>query len=477
MKLKELLLSIYFHSPVSIQNYLCALEGKRLYNQRFGGEFQHIYKHLLETDKYTEQQIKEYKELHIAKILHYAYSHCPYYRKKYDEANVSPNDFKALEDLRKFPILTKEEVRENIDDMISDEYSKADLIPYHTSGSTGKALDFYWTKENIQFYWAVETRGKNRVGVNLRDPQLNFTGKLVAPLSQNKPPYWRYNKALNQYLINQQHITADKAASIVDFINQTDIIFFSGYPSIVYSFAMLIITQGLQVKRPPKFFFTGAEKVYDNQRVAIETAFPGISIIETYSFSEEAGSMRRCLNGNYHEDFEFGHFELATPDAKTDSLLVTGFRNFGMPFIRYEIGDTATIADKTCNCGLHSMAFLDIDGRNEDFIITPEGQRATRLGYLLKEAGYFEAQIIQKELGSIIVRAVVRHGTDIKKSEDTVRAEVYKILSRTLKVYFEYVDTIPRTKAGKFKFIISEIPTEDKTKFLNSLHEMSHELQ
>lgn len=470
MKLKDFLLSIYFHSPIYLQEYLCALEGKRLYKQRFGGEFQSVYRHLLETDRYDAQQIRAYKEQHIAKILRYAYDHCVFYRKKYNAAGVSPDDFRVLEDLRKFPILTKEEVRENINDMISDEYDIKKLIPYHTSGSTGKALDFYWTKENIQFYWAVATRGKHRLGVKFGDLQLNFTGKLVAPLSQKKPPYWRYNKTLNQYLINQQHITSDKVHSIVDFINNLDIVFFSGYPSIVYSFAMLIDEQGLKVKRPPKFFFTGAEKVYDNQRNVIEKVFPGIKIIETYSFSEEAGSMRRCPCGNYHEDFEFGHFELANLNVKTDRLLVTGFRNLGMPFIRYEIGDTATIADEICDCGLQSVAFQDIDGRNEDFVIFPEGQCITRLDYLLKDADFFEAQIIQKELGSIIIRAVTRQGVDVKKSEEKVKTEVRRHFSQTIKVNFEYVDKIPRTKAGKFKYIISEIPEEDRAKYFASLH-------
>lgn len=472
MKLKKILTSIYFHCPTCVQQYLCTLEGKQIYKQRFGEEFREIYAKLLETDKYDALQIREYKERHIAQILRYAYDHCVFYRKKYDAVGVSPNDFKRLEDLRKFPVLTKEEVRENMNDMISDEYNVKDLIPYHTSGSTGKGLNFYWTKANLQYYWAVAARGKNRVGVKLGDRQLNFTGKLVAPLSQKRPPYWRYNKALNQYLINQQHITVEKTACIVDFINKANIVFFSGYPSIVHSLAMHINEQGLKITNPPRFFFTGAEKVYENQRDAIEKAFPGIKILETYGFSEEAGSMRRCTCGNYHEDFEFGHFESAEENAATSRLLVTGFRNFGMPFIRYEIGDTATIADEPCPCGLRSATYKDIDGRNEDYIITPEGVRLMRLDYLFKETHYVESQIIQREFGSIIIRAIPRKGAEAKKDEAIVRTEVHQRFSATLKVNFEYVDQIPRTKAGKFKFIISEISPEEKADYLAKLSKL-----
>ena len=270
-------------------------------------------------------------------------------------------------------------------------------------------------------------------------------------------------------MINQQHITPEKVASIVAFINKANIVFFSGYPSIVYSLAMHILEQGLKITNPPRFFFTGAEKVYESQRNAIEKAFPGIHIVETYSFSEEAGSMMRCCCGNYHEDFEFGHFELADSASQTGKLLVTGFRNLGMPFIRYEIGDTATIADEQCACGLHSASYSDIDGRNEDYILTPEGQRLTRLGYLFKDTNYFEAQIIQEEIDSIIIRAVLRKDTNVEEAEDTLIEEVHKHFSSKLKVNFEYVDKIPRTKTGKFKFIISKIPPEKKNEYTAKL--------
>lgn len=469
MKIKDALLSIYFHCPIWVQNLLCTVEGYRIYKKRFGKEFKKIYASLLLTENYTKEQIRKYKEEHLSEILHYAYNHCPFYRRKFDAAGVSPDDFKVLEDLRKFPVLTKDEVRENIKDMISDEYKIKDLIPYHTSGSTGKSLNFYWTKENLQYYWAAVIRGKHHFGVKLKDRQLDFTGKLVVPLSQNKPPYWRYNKALNQFLINQQHITAEKVPSIVSFINKSNIVFFSGYPSIVYTLAMHINAQGFKITNPPHFFFSGAEKVYGYQKIAIEKAFPGIKIMETYSFSEEAGSMHRYECGHYHEDFEFGHFELADPSKKTDRLLVTGFQNFGMPFIRYEIGDMGTIAEDDYSCKLQSAAFEDIEGRNEDYIITNEGQHLTRLDYLFKDVNYFEAQIIQHEVGSILIRAVPNKNSDIKKDEDLIRDEVYKHFSKTLKVYFEYVDEIPRTQAGKFKFLISEISSEEKANFAAKL--------
>ena len=80
-----------------------------------------------------------------------AYNHCPYYRKKYANAGLSPSDFKQLGDLQKFPILTKEEIRENWLGLVANNIPQKDLILFNTSGSTGKALDFYWTKYSAAY--------------------------------------------------------------------------------------------------------------------------------------------------------------------------------------------------------------------------------------------------------------------------------------------------------------------------------------
>ena len=128
-----------------------------------------------------------------------AYNHCPYYRKKYANAGLSPSDFKQLGDLQKFPILTKEEIRENWLGLVANNIPQKDLILFNTSGSTGKALDFYWTKYSAAYYWAVDQRYKNRFGFDLGKACINFSGRPIVPISTSRPPFWRYDRALNRY--------------------------------------------------------------------------------------------------------------------------------------------------------------------------------------------------------------------------------------------------------------------------------------
>ncbi len=455
-------LSIYSHLPVIAQNILCSLKGWQLERQRYGGEYLNMFHSLVESDTWCKEKILAYKEEHIERLLTQAYRHCPYYKHRFDQEGLTPKDFTCLDDLQKFPVLTKEDIRQNWRGMISDKYSSKQLIPYHTSGSTGKALDFFWTRENLLFYWAVVWRGRHRFGINKGDLHLNFTGKLVVPITQRKPPFWRYNLPLRQYMLNMQHLTREKIAPIVKFINETGAIFFVGYPSIINSLALLIQESNMAIKSNPRFIFTSAEKVYNDQRKRIEAVFAGSKIIEHYGFSENAACASKCIKNHYHEDFELGHLELLSPQQTIDGdysgrLLASSFHNDGFPFIRYEIGDTATFTSTPCTCGLQSQVIKEIEGRNEDYVVTPEGTKIMRFDYIFKDATSIrECQVVQREPNSIVLR-IVRRNDYSEKAEKSLLQEIKEKISPTLQVSFEYVDTIPRTKAGKFKAVLSEL--------------------
>ena len=454
-------LSIYSALPYWLQNIAVSLHGYKLKKQRFNDDFYKILEFLNSTQGWPEERIRAYKEEHISQILEQAYKHCPYYRQKYAGVGLSPSDFKQLEDLRKFPILTKEEIRENWHGMVADNVPKADLIPFNTSGSTGKALDFYWTKYSSAFYWAVDQRYKNRFGFELSKVCFNFSGRPIVPISTSRPPYWRYDRVLNRYFVNMHQLSATKMRDIVAWMNHKHINIFIGYPSIMTAFANELMSAGLALDEPPKHIFTGAEKLYDNQKEILRSVFAGVQIHELYSFSEQAAIATHCRRSRYHEDFEMGHIELdhavPTNGGTRGEILATGFVNLGMPFIRYQNGDTAIFSDLPCDCGLHSQVIEDIVGRNEDYIITPEGIHIQRLDYIFKDTSDIkECQVAQKRLGEIVLR-IVKRDTYSTSTEKKLLVNISQWVSPTIQVRFEYVDEIPRTKAGKFKAVVSEL--------------------
>ncbi len=453
--------SIYRRLPYQLQNILCSIYGYQRKRERYGKQYEQIFSSLLDSDYWSAEQIKAYKEEHLYKIIEYAYNNCPYYTKKYNEGGVSPSTFTGLESLEKFPILTKDEVRIHWKEIMSKTYDPRKLIECHTSGSSGKSLDVKTTMYDAQFYWATVWRGRHRFGVRKEDTHLNLTGKPVAPIETSSLPYWRFNAPMHQYMLNMHHVSAEKIVDIANFIENKKFTCFVGYASIMNTLAVLLDECNIKIDNPPKYIFSSGEKMYDNQRVAIEKVFHNTKIMEHYGFAENAGSASKCECGYYHEDFELGHFELHNAEESkfglTGELLATGFHNYGMPFIRYQIGDTATFSKKQCTCGRHSLMINAIEGRNGDYIITPEGVSIARTSYLFKETlDIKECQVVQSRLGEITLKIVKRDSFQLS-TEDNLRKKIAEMISPTIKVNFEYVLEIPRTSAGKFKQVVSEL--------------------
>jgi phenylacetate-CoA ligase len=249
----------------------------------------------------------------------------------------------------------------------------------------------------------------------------------------------------------------------VSFVDAHPFAFFSGYPSSLHVFASLIEENGLRLASPPSYVFLGAENTADYQRGAIERV-TGARVSDQYGFAEGCGNASCCEQDRYHEDWEFGVLECGEPEAQPDGstrgrILATGFANDACPFIRYDVGDTATWAPsaRKCACGRDSTVIERIEGRNEDYIVTPEGARFMRLDHLWREMhGMREVQAVQREPGAVVIRYVPRQSFH-PGDELVIRERARSWLSPTMRVEFEQVDEIPRASGGKFKQIVSEL--------------------
>lgn len=453
-----MIVNIYKKLPVFLQNAACTIKGQLQKKERLGGAFLNIFEELRKTEWYTRDEIKKLQNNKLLETINYCYENIPYYRDLFNENSLSPSDIKSVDDLKKVPVLTKELVRENFEKLKNPKF-KGKIIHMHTSGSTGKSLQFDFSEYANRFKWAIWFRHKARFGVSPSDPYATFTGQVVVPINQKKPPYWRENYSMKQTIFTMHHISEDKVPAIVNRLNKGGFVYYSGYPSILYSLATIIENVGLQITASPKVIFTGAEALLDYQREKISAVF-GCLVTDQYGFSEGCGNASRCEEDLFHEDFEYGilecHNPIINPDGtKTGEILATGFTNLAMPFIRYQVGDTATWIDKECSCGRESKTILQINGRNEDYVITPEGNKILRFDYIFKDTvNIVEAQVVQKELGSITIR-IVKGNNYSTKEEALLIKEVHSKISPRLKVSFEYIDKIEREATGKFRAVKS----------------------
>ena len=137
--------------------------------------------------------------------------------------------------------------------------------------------------------------------------------------------------------------------------------------------------------------------------------------------------------------------------------MVTGFANDATPLIRYRIGDVGTRSKQPCACGRPGDVFLDVDGRVEDYVVTPDGRWIGRLDHIFKEqTDIAEAQILQDEADAIEVR-LIRQPSFSDDSEAKLLREIRSRLGNDIRVDLNFVDEIPREANGKFRAVKSRV--------------------
>jgi phenylacetate-CoA ligase len=147
--------------------------------------------------------------------------------------------------------------------------------------------------------------------------------------------------------------------------------------------------------------------------------------------------------------------------GEVGKVVVTDLHNFGMPFIRYELGDLASPSDENCLCGRELPLLSSIYGRIADTIQTPDGKLISGIFFphLLKEFGWIEQfQVIQKELDRLHVKLIVSDQQDAESNLTRLRQEILAVLGNDVRLEVEFVNEIPRTATGKHRTVISEIP-------------------
>lgn len=454
--------SLYKHSPVWLQNLACTFYGFQQKTIRYDDEFINLLGFLKKSEWWSLKEQEEYQDEQVRLLVNHAYENIPYYHSLFKKNEIKPSDVEGVEDLSKVPILTKELVRNNSSSLISKKLDKAKLYKFQTSGTSGKPLVFYKDKRAIQYQWAVWSRHKERFGVNYLDRHALFTGKPVIPLSQVSPPFWRINKGLNQTIFTMHHTQAEKMPSIVHYLNINKFEFFTGYPSIIYQYALKIEACRNQLTSFPKVIFTGAEPLLNYQKDVIERVFKA-PVFDQYGTSEGVGNASKCTHGFYHFDFEFGVIEPDDTSGVNQSILMTGFANYAMPLIRYDIGDSGLFSKVKCKCGRKSPGLISVEGRNEDYVLTPEGNKIMRFDYVFKGVeGVEEAQVVQHQLGSISIYIVSSNKKPIK-DENKIVDLIHSYISPKLKVEFEYVNHIARSTSGKFKAVVSKLTKNDSS--------------
>ena len=420
------------------------------FHRRYGKEFKKTLDIIEETQWYSLKELKQYQLNQLNKLLNHSYETVPYYTKVFKDLNLTPDDINSIKDLSKLPILTKDIIRDNWDDLQSTKSYTEKVYNFSTSGSTGNPLTFLGNDDVYKREAAFILRAYRSHGANLYDTKSIWLRRYVP--GKNEPLY-KYDDELKRMYLSAYHLSKDNIEDYVSMINSYNSEVLVAYPSSIYILALLMENNNLKLKNI-KYIHTASEKMLPRWSNKVEEVL-GIKPKSHYGMVEKVSMFFQCDHSDmYHESLEYGVTEIV------DNYVVgTGFLNYTMPFIRYKTNDVATknTKNKKCKCGRGlPLSVKDFDGRSDDILITKDGRYIPAVNfytmmYKLNNIDMF--QIIQRKRNKIDVNIKVKEKFNQEKK---LKKELENRLG-SIKLNINYVDNIERDKnTQKIRCIVNE---------------------
>jgi len=459
--------SIYAKLPIPFQKITIAIEGWRLKRQRYNADYHRVYQEVRKRERLSEEELREYQENRLQKVLRAAKDGSPYYKRLFERYQFNVEVPCLIERLKELPILTKEEVKPHVEEILSCNISRKQLISCHTSGTTGSGLHFYETRETEQERWATWWRYRSWHGINPDTWCAYFGGRSIVPLRQQKPPYWRRNIPGRQLLFSAYHLSRQTAPAYVKALKKSNATWVHGYPSVLALLAGFILEDNLDPGQAVRHITIGAESLLPHQQQVIEQAFD-VKVRQHYGLAESVANISECEYGNLHVDEDYSIVEFlpihgfasqirVPPGDGQYRIIGTSLINPAFLFLRYDTGDIATLQKGVCPCGRLGHLVKEIDGRKEDYVVLPNGAVVGRLDHIFKDlVNIREAQIYQKQQGQIELR-IVKGQSYTDNDEQELLKETRKRIGDDMEIVVHYVNAIQRTQAGKLRFVVSEL--------------------
>jgi phenylacetate-CoA ligase len=379
----------------------------------------------------------------------------------FDRHGIRPEQIQWPEDLQRLPLLTKADVIRNFDELISRGYARVRGHLIGTSGTTGTPLQLYWDHRREAMETALLLRHLSWAGFHRGTPKAVLRGLEVRQHGGARTAYWRLNAADNELLFSSAHLSEATIPSYLERLRSFRPAVIWGYPSSVYVLAAHLERLGTTAGLDLKGVFLSSEPVHPWQRRVIETSFE-TRVFDWYGLSEGVLSAGECeRHEGYHVNVESGVMEVVpSPDRPgLKEIVATGLDNYMMPLMRYTTGDVGDWLDATCSCGRGLPLMAGVDTKAEDMVVTPDGRwiSPSVLTFPFKSMkGIARSQVVQMSPAEITVKIVP---TDVysRPQERQLVEGLRARLGPNVDIQIERVADIPRTAAGKYRWVVSNV--------------------
>jgi len=430
----------------------------------FGRKFREVRKYIKETEFLPREKILEIQLNRLREILIYSYNNVPYYRRLFDKHGIKVEKIESCDDIRKIPLLDKQQVKENFETLQSTNFKKS-LRSYATTGGTsGQPLRFYIDKARSSIEWAFITSIWERIGYRLNDKRLVLRGEVI---KNNRKKLWLYDPLLNQLSLSTFHMSEDNLWKYLGLIQDFKPNFIHGYPSAIIILARFIRQNNIRLKFKLKGIIGISENIIKAQREYIEDTFK-TRFFSFYGHSEKLILAAECEKSNlYHVEPQYGFTEIidsngksVVEDGQVGELVGTGFINHAMPFIRYRTGDIVEYTSRQCECGRNYVLLKTIRGRWLQEMLVTKKNSLISITALNIHSNIFDKvikfQFEQNEPGKAILK-IIKSPDYSETDTKSIIKELNAKLDSQIDLQIDFVENIPSTQIGKSIFLKQNI--------------------
>lgn len=454
---------IYKQSPVLLQHALVSAYGYQWKKRRFGGVYPEAYGAAKKREDFTSVQWAAYQTVQLQKLLIHAATQVPFYQEAFRRAGLSVQQLKGftLADLRRLPILGKENLRQFGTTTLLSAVREKEGAFFSSSGSTGTPVRILLSPAMQQRWFGIyEARVRNWAGVHSFLPRGMIGGRRVVAGAASKPPFYRYNLFEKQVYFSAYHISKKNAQNYVKGMQQFGVQYMTGYA--VSNYLLADMLRELQVDVPSmKAVITSSEKLTAAMRQTFAEVYR-CKTFDGWGSVESCGLVTECEKGSLHISEDAGIIEILdnnlqpVPPGTAGTVYCTGLLNYDQPLIRYNIGDTMIASDEGCACGRQMRVIKDITGRTEDVIVGQDGRKMVRFHSVFAGLqAVKQAQVIQESIHQVRIK-IVPAGKLSEEEKTIIRQRIVSQLGE-VDVVIEEVSEIPLGINGKFKAVVSNV--------------------
>jgi phenylacetate-CoA ligase len=434
----------------------------------FPALFWGLYTDLDGTQWAPRAELEEHQLGLVRKLLEHAIAEVPYYAERLAAAGIVPAKIESWDDFRKVPILSRRECQEEYARLEARRLPEGQTAggELMTSGTTGVPIRVRQTNLVQTFWFALLLRDMEWCGIDPKGSIAVMRSSIPGDAPRARATWGR--PLSDVVRTGPAHTMNVKAAPErhLQWLRECDPHYVLSYPTHLDYLAFHAADEGASFSKL-RLVQSFAETLEPDVATRIARGFR--APVKNLYTSVEAGYIASpCpVSGLLHVHSESMLVEvlddrdrLCAP-GRTGRIVLTTLRNFRSPFIRYDIGDEATVGPAACPCGRGLPTLASVSGKKRPLLKLVGGgwQNSSALVTALRNAGGFlQFQIVQPSAERLQLRIVPAQGWSDEHRRRLVDA-THRCLGVAVDVRVELLERLERTPGGKLQSVVCEVPS------------------